>query len=30
MAAGRARVVMEDAMEHLAVTEGLPLPKGFG
>jgi DNA-binding transcriptional MerR regulator len=28
MAAGRARVVLEDAMEHLALTEGLPLPKG--
>jgi len=29
MAAGRARVVMEDAMEHLAITEGLPLPKAL-
>jgi len=28
LAAGRARVVLEDAMEHLALTEGLPLPKG--
>jgi DNA-binding transcriptional MerR regulator len=28
MASGRARVVLEDAMEHLAITEGLPLPKG--
>lgn len=28
LGAGRARVVLEDAMEHLALTEGLPLPKG--
>lgn len=28
LAAGRARVGLEDAMEHLAITEGLPLPKG--
>ena len=29
LASGRARVVLEAAMERLAVEEGLPLPKGW-
>ena len=29
LASGRARVVLEAAMERLAVAEGLPLPKGW-
>jgi len=29
LASGRARVVLEAAMERLAIEEGLPLPKGW-
>jgi MerR family transcriptional regulator, light-induced transcriptional regulator len=29
LASGRARVVLEGAMERLAIEEGLPLPKGW-
>lgn len=30
LASGRARALLEDAMQQLAITEGLPLPKGLG
>lgn len=29
LASGRARVLLEDAMEQLALADGLPLPKGW-